>query len=417
MKARWHADVPYRDLSTVCVETTYPSLPHSMMRVSLYSSSGRQCLKFIRLLFSLFMASLGLLLVEEEKATEGRVRPFISWAKALSSRYRIVFLLYKPGRPLVEAVSQQRNVEVYSYIDLQRLSQDVSKLRLDLLLTDDYIRNLQVLARLRRENVRFGVYVQLLFGIHSIADVFTLDYLANSGKFIYKLMRLIPFTLLKKWYVSVLSSSHLVIANSRSTATLLHVLYGVEPSGVVYPPVDTEIFRPRSQKRNMQVLLYLGSHAGDTDVKLVTEVAELLSREKGAEVLVFGNKTLREDVANKFRFRQVVDVSDEELAEIYSSSVVTVAPQKWETFGYVPVESMACGTPVLAFNMMGPSETVIHGSTGWLAENRREFLQYLSSIIKGDLEIEPEYVRRHVEKHFSLATTSAKLEDIIRRYV
>jgi len=362
------------------------------------------------------MASLGFLLVEEEKATEGRVRPFISWAKALSSRYRIVFLLYKPGRPLVEAVSQQRNVEVYSYIDLQRLSQDVSKLRLDLLLTDDYIRNLQVLARLRRENVRLGVYVQVLFGIHSIADVFTLDYLANSEKFIYKLTRLIPFTLLKKWYISLLSSSHLVIANSRFTATLLHVLYGVEPSGVVYPPVDTEIFRLRSQKRNMQVLLYMGSHAGDTDVKLVTEMAELLSREE-VEVLVFGNKTLREYVAKKFRFKQVVDVSDEELAEIYSSSVVTVAPQKWETFGYVPVESMACGTPVLAFNMMGTSETVIHGSTGWLAENRHEFLQYLSTIIKGDLEIEPEYVRRHVEEHFSSATTSAKLEDIIRRYV
>jgi glycosyltransferase involved in cell wall biosynthesis len=166
----------------------------------------------------------------------------------------------------------------------------------------------------------------------------------------------------------------------------------------------------------MQVLLYLGSHAGDTDVKLVTEVAELLNREE-VEVLVFGNKTLREYVAKKFRFRQVIDVSDEELAEIYSSSVVTIAPQKWETFGYVPVESMACGTPVLAFNMMGPIETVIHGRTGWLAENRREFLQYLSSIIKGDLEIEPEYVRRHVEKHFSPAATSAKLEDIIRRYV
>jgi len=362
------------------------------------------------------MASLGLLLVEEEKATEGRVRPFISWAKALSSRYRIVFLLYKPGRPLVEAVSQQRNVEVYSYIDLQRLSQDVSKLRLDLLFIHDHIRNLQVLAQLRRENVRLGVYVQVLFGIHSIADVFTLDYLANSEKFVYKLTRLIPFTLLKKRYVSLLSSSHLVIANSRITATLLHVLYGVEPSGVVYPPVDTEILRPRSQKRNMQVLLYLGSHAGDTDVKLVTEMAELLSREE-AEVLAFGNKTLREHVAKKFRFKQVVDVSDEELAEIYSSSVVTVAPQKWEMFGYVPVESMACGTPVLAFNMMGPSETVIHGRTGWLAENRREFLQYLSSIIKGDLEIEPEYVRRHVEEHFSPATTSAKLEDIIRRYV
>jgi len=358
-----------------------------------------------------------MLLVEEEKATAGGARPFINWAKALSGSHKIVFLLYKPGRPLVEALSQEKNIESYSYMDFQNLLHDIGKLGLDILLTHDYIRNLQTMAQLRRRaDVRFGVYVQLLFGIHSIADVFTLDYLAISEKFIYKLVRLIPFTLLKKWYVSLLNLSHLVIANSRITATLLHVLYGVEPSGVVYPPVDTEIFRPRPQKRNMRFLLYLGSYAGDTDVKLVTEVAELLRRE-GTEGLVFGNKTLREYVAKKFRFNQLVDVSDEELAEVYSSSVATLAPQKWETFGYVPVESMACGTPVLTFNVMGASETVLHGRTGWLAENRREFLQYLSSIIKGDLEIDPEYARRHVENHFSLAATSVNLDDIIRRYV
>jgi len=36
---------------------------------------------------------------------------------------------------------------------------------------------------------------------------------------------------------------------------------------------------------------------------------------------------------------------------------------------------MACGTPVLTYNMQGPSESVINGVTGWLANNDEELVK------------------------------------------
>jgi len=55
--------------------------------------------------------------------------------------------------------------------------------------------------------------------------------------------------------------------------------------------------------------------------------------------------------------------------ELYSNALFTLFPFTHEPFGYVPVESMACGTPVLTYAAQGPGETVIHEVTGWLAKD------------------------------------------------
>ena len=36
--------------------------------------------------------------------------------------------------------------------------------------------------------------------------------------------------------------------------------------------------------------------------------------------------------------------------------------------GLVPIESMACGTPVLTYGRQGPASTVVNGVTGWLVD-------------------------------------------------
>ena len=38
-----------------------------------------------------------------------------------------------------------------------------------------------------------------------------------------------------------------------------------------------------------------------------------------------------------------------------------------EAFGQVITESMACGTPVVAFNRTGPAEIILHKENGYLA--------------------------------------------------
>jgi glycosyltransferase involved in cell wall biosynthesis len=67
-------------------------------------------------------------------------------------------------------------------------------------------------------------------------------------------------------------------------------------------------------------------------------------------------------------------VTDAELADLYSNALYTLFAFEHEPFGYIPVESMACGTPVLTYGKQGPSETVVNRKTGWLSNNDQEMV-------------------------------------------
>jgi len=68
-------------------------------------------------------------------------------------------------------------------------------------------------------------------------------------------------------------------------------------------------------------------------------------------------------------------LSSSELVDAYSNALFTLFPFTHEPFGYVPLESMACGTPALTYNFQGPSEYVIDGHTGWLTRSDNELVQ------------------------------------------
>ena len=62
------------------------------------------------------------------------------------------------------------------------------------------------------------------------------------------------------------------------------------------------------------------------------------------------------------------------------NAIATIVPGE-EDFGLVPLESMATGTPVIAFGKGGPLETVIENETGtFFHENNSEnLIQILTS--------------------------------------
>jgi glycosyltransferase involved in cell wall biosynthesis len=53
-----------------------------------------------------------------------------------------------------------------------------------------------------------------------------------------------------------------------------------------------------------------------------------------------------------------------ELGDYYRMADVFVFPSRWETFGLVMIEAMACGTPVAAYPCQGPLDVVDEGITG-----------------------------------------------------
>ena len=60
------------------------------------------------------------------------------------------------------------------------------------------------------------------------------------------------------------------------------------------------------------------------------------------------------------------------LARYYANAEVFVFPSRWETFGIVMIEAMACGTPVAAYPCQGPEDVVDEGVTGCMQPNLKE---------------------------------------------
>lgn len=58
-----------------------------------------------------------------------------------------------------------------------------------------------------------------------------------------------------------------------------------------------------------------------------------------------------------------------DLAQYYANAEVFVFPSRWETFGIVMIEAMACGTPVAAYPADGPLDVIDNGVTGYMEED------------------------------------------------
>jgi glycosyltransferase involved in cell wall biosynthesis len=106
--------------------------------------------------------------------------------------------------------------------------------------------------------------------------------------------------------------------------------------------------------------------------------------------------------------------SDRLKAIAYSAADVYVSPTRAEAFGLTLLESMACGTPMVTFDVGGTSETVRPGETGYLA--RPEHPQDLCDGIVALLGDE-QGRRRAGERCRAIAVAEYGRELQVRRYV
>jgi glycosyltransferase involved in cell wall biosynthesis len=160
--------------------------------------------------------------------------------------------------------------------------------------------------------------------------------------------------------------SSCVVTNSKYLASIYR-RFAVQAKHVIYPPLDCEQFRPTltTPSENF-VLTYLGKET------IWEPVEQIL--DKGVKIKAFGGKLSM--VPKRIRTHKNLEllgrIEDERLIELYSNALFTFYPFTDEPFGYVPIESLACGTPVVTFGKQGPKETISDGETGWLANTKSE---------------------------------------------
>lgn len=196
-------------------------------------------------------------------------------------------------------------------------------------------------------------------------------------------------------------------------ASCLHVRermiesYDVYPD-INYPGIDTTVFRPKHRKKKNQVLFIGGE-------EVVTDGYDLL---KDAFTRI--PKKIRPTVhIVKWKKQNNERLTDNELVDMYNESIAAMCVSRLETFGLVPLEAMACGVPVIATNVSGHRETVVHGKTGFLVEfHPKEIAGRLTMLLaspKLATKIGEEGVR-HVKKEWTWKKSVQSLDALLRSF-
>ncbi len=157
---------------------------------------------------------------------------------------------------------------------------------------------------------------------------------------------------------------------------------------VIPNTLETIIFQPQNQQRTRAKLglpadkfIFLtgfmpskkDSHKGAT---YLLESLELLAGKRSIsteniELVVFGNRNIEDVPVFPFKTTFIGTINeDEKLAACYAAADAFLIPSLEDNLPYTVMESLACGTPVIAFTTGGIPDMVQHQHNGFLAEYR-----------------------------------------------
>jgi glycosyltransferase involved in cell wall biosynthesis len=171
------------------------------------------------------------------------------------------------------------------------------------------------------------------------------------------------------------------LAPSRFTAREMEA-HGI-PEVRLWPGgVDTDLFHPRRRSLEMRMrlsggvpdgplLLYVGRVSPEKNLELLGEILDSLP---GARLALVGDGPARPALERALASRPVRFLGflrGAELAEAFASADVFVMPSTTETLGFVVLEAMSAGCPVVAARAGGIPDLVHHEENGLLFDPRR----------------------------------------------
>jgi glycosyltransferase involved in cell wall biosynthesis len=180
--------------------------------------------------------------------------------------------------------------------------------------------------------------------------------------------------------------------------------YEVYPK-ISYPGINPEIFCPLKIKKENQIL-FIGSKDSPLDgYDLAEEALRFIPKEERPKLVVIS--WVKED--NK-------RPKDSELVKIYNQSIATLCLSRFETFGLVPLESMACGTPVVVVKEGGYRESVVDGVTGFLVDRDPALFGSKIAFLLKNPDVAQKMGkagREYVEREWNWEKSLKRLEEIL----
>lgn len=157
-------------------------------------------------------------------------------------------------------------------------------------------------------------------------------------------------------------------------------------------------------------LLFFGRIHKDKGARQAIQIAAACSKKLILAGIIQDQAYFDQDIAPYIDDHQVTyigSVGPVERSRLLGKACALLHPIQFdEPFGLSVIESMACGTPVIAFNRGSMPELIEDGKSGFLVTNVEEAIPMVARIP----EIDRAFCRRHVERHFSV-------DRMIREYI
>ncbi len=205
--------------------------------------------------------------------------------------------------------------------------------------------------------------------------------------------------------------------------------------------IETFHVIPKSEARSQlefrpdeRIVLYVGRFDPRKGIEtLVRACAQLKTNPAHIRlVIVGGSDPTQPDGDERIRIERIVQelglsnqttfagrVGHDRLPLYYTAADVCVIPSHYEPFGLVAIESMACGTPVVASAVGGLKFSIVPEETGLLVppQDTKAFAKAIDRILGDDLWATKLRLRasERVQRNFSWSGVAAQLSDLYRR--
>jgi len=244
--------------------------------------------------------------------------------------------------------------------------------------------------------------------------------------------------------------SDAIISSSGEELQSLVDEYGISSSKgrIIYPGVNEKLFYPcedRMVLREMRykekdrIILYVGRIDPAKGLMTVIEALELLKKRdlplySKLKLIVVGGGKKKEDLPGNKEFIRIKEAIREkkltgkviflgskkqsELKKYYSSAEALVMPSLYESFGLVPVEAMACGTPALVSRIGEMRYIVQEGRNGFSfrPNNPSSLASCLEHFFSNKESLwDTEKIRQNAIKNFSWGKTAEETYALFRR--
>jgi len=205
---------------------------------------------------------------------------------------------------------------------------------------------------------------------------------------------------------------------------------GVVPCGVnleLFKPVDKKYARQQLDlDREENIILYVGRIDPLKGIDRLLLAGAYLQNKKKFKLIVIGdNNNLQPELQRLTWMSRNLGIQDsvifagrveqENLPLYYSAADVFVLPSYCESFGLVALESLACGTPVVA-TKVGGIESIIHeGQNGYLVTGNvpRSIAKKIAVLLSNprDLVNSPDAIRASVTEYCWANVADALIEE------